>query len=156
MWYDMMSFLNLSAIRVATKWYSAHVGSNKVFLLTNDAANRELALKEGLHAETSMIHTHSSSHLVHTYVESSSNQYPEWLDLLVDLSAMHDDEDKKISFTEYINNTEVIAGIKLGKYFQGPLRMNRNNFQEGYVQGEGELHKCRATNAHQVILMTYS
>jgi exosome complex exonuclease DIS3/RRP44 len=122
---------NDRAIRQATGWYSKHLASTgvKVAMVTNDAANKQLALSSGV-----------SSISLHKVVEGYSD-HPELQDLLA-----HPDEDTSETdassgrrgppaniFDEHIPLSEVLAGIRSGELQQGVFHSNVYNMNEAHV-----------------------
>ena len=125
---------NDRAIRVATKWFQHHHShTSKIILVTNDRANKSIARKEGIDAVS-----------IEEYIEQHVNKFPE----LGDLVAAPNDEESSASSSRRGSNgnkrnaiyqthkpmSELAAGIKTGKYFQGSIRMNQYNGQEGKVK----------------------
>ncbi|XP_071951446.1 exosome complex exonuclease RRP44-like isoform X2 [Antedon mediterranea] len=132
---------NDRAIRKATSWFNGHLEGCKrhpdhqqdqvqVILLTNDQANREKAVEDGLQAYT-----------IHEYVKSLTGK-PELVDRLALITDNEHKMDKvnadimvqgKVMFPEYVVSSELHAGIKSGKYLQGTFHASRENYKEGSV-----------------------
>ncbi|KAK2526992.1 Dis3 [Columba guinea] len=129
---------NDRAIRVAVKWYNEHLKKIEdeekiqVIFLTNDRANKEKALEEGITAYT-----------CEEYIKSLVAN-PD----LVDRLACVSDEGKeiesgKIIFPEHIPLSKLQQGIKSGIYVQGTYRASRDNYLEAtvWVHGDAEENK---------------
>ncbi|XP_033115744.1 exosome complex exonuclease RRP44-like [Anneissia japonica] len=132
---------NDRAIRNATSWFNGHLDRCKrhpdhqndhvkVVLLTNDQANREKAIGDGLQAYT-----------IHEYVKSLTAK-PELVDRLALIAENEQKMDKanadimvqgKVMFPEYVVGNQLHLGIKLGKYLQGTFHASRENYKEGSV-----------------------
>ncbi|XP_054270094.1 exosome complex exonuclease RRP44 [Macrosteles quadrilineatus] len=123
---------NDRAIRVAAAWYEAHLAFSqapttkeqiRVVILTDDAANRDFAKKEGLLACT-----------VGDYVRSLKDS-----PLLEDkLSAQHfSAEGRDNLFPAHLTPAQIHDAIKAGKIHQGSFQASRENFLEGQVNVEG-------------------
>ncbi|NXF35067.1 RRP44 exonuclease, partial [Nyctibius bracteatus] len=129
---------NDRAIRVAVKWYNEHLKKIEdkekvqVIFLTNDRANKEKALEEGITAYT-----------CEEYIKSLIAN-PD----LVDRLACVSDEGKeiesgKIIFPEHTPLSKLQQGIKSGIYLQGTFRASRDNYLEAtvWVHGDAEENK---------------
>ncbi|KAL2609132.1 hypothetical protein R1flu_027705 [Riccia fluitans] len=125
---------NDRAIRVASKWYHAHLGpTSKIVLVTDDAENRRRALAEGIVALS-----------VHEYVQTLGNA--ELLDLIIrtgseEAQTTGDAEDlrpskRKVIYPEHKLMSEITSGLHKGIYHQGKLRVNRYNGFEATVSSE--------------------
>ncbi|XP_076244346.1 exosome complex exonuclease RRP44-like protein Dis3 [Calliopsis andreniformis] len=116
---------NDRAIRVATKWYNEHLGSDiKTILLTDDVKNRELAEKEGILAMT-----------MEDYILSLENS-----GFLVDklCKRSYDTEmGGQEFFPCHLTPHQLHEGIKNRKLLQGTFQPSRENFLEGYVNVDG-------------------
>ncbi|XP_071786889.1 exosome complex exonuclease RRP44-like isoform X2 [Asterias amurensis] len=128
-------------IRNAAKWYQDHLQQGKkpvsVVLLSNDKANRDKALEEGLLAYT-----------VHDYVKSLTAK-PELVDRLAQLanaekdrkqkdSDISSDGGRKVLFPEHMSSTQLQTAIKNKKIKQGTFHASTENFREGFVSIHGE------------------
>eukprot|EP00752_Nemacystus_decipiens_P011314 g10054.t1 len=134
---------NDRAIRIATSWFSQQLDdSAAVTLLTNDRANLAMAREADIRAMT-----------IHSYVESVREQYPDLPDLLApeEPSAMDIEEQSEATnrttkrrggqrvllFEEHRPMSELTAGIRQGRYFQGALRAERSSSNRCYVVAQG-------------------
>ena len=123
---------NDRAIRVSCSWYDEVLKSSpptskiSMVLVTDDVANREIALKEGLKCFS-----------LTDYVKGMKD-YP---DLLDKINRKGDggsaESKKKFLFPEHLSHPQMTAGIKSGKLMQGVFRLSRTNFLEGSVTVEG-------------------
>lgn len=96
---------------------------------------------------------------VHEYVRRTS---PDFIDSLAGSEDGADEEsDTKFKFAEYRTSSEISSKIRQGLWHQGPLRMNRDNYREGYVPAEtldedilisGIEHLNRALNGDVVVV----
>ncbi|KAF5351650.1 hypothetical protein D9756_007734 [Leucocoprinus leucothites] len=130
---------NDRGIRKATEWYNSHLKVTRplirgqappkvpaVVLMTEDAANRQIAEKSGLPAIS-----------VRKYVEKT----PEADKLLDLLSAAGSDEieltkaagARQPLYPEYLPTATLIAGVKAGELHQGHFNANQYNYLEGSV-----------------------
>ncbi|KAL3677411.1 hypothetical protein R1sor_027359 [Riccia sorocarpa] len=125
---------NDRAIRVASKWYHAHLGpTSRIVLVTDDAENRRRALEEGIEALSAQ-----------DYVQKLGKA--ELLDLVIrsgaeELQATADGEDlrpnkRKVIYPEHKLMSEITSGLHKGIYHQGKLRVNRYNGFEATVSSE--------------------
>lgn len=131
---------NDRAIRFATNWYDSHIleaqekkhskknaaktEKTRVVLISDDAANREKAEKEGILVATS-----------EDYIKSLVD-YP----LLIDKLARKSFENEKESlplFPVHLSPSEILEGIRNQKLLQGAFQASRENFLEGSVNVEG-------------------
>lgn len=134
---------NDRAIRIATSWFSKQLDDSvAVTLLTNDRANLTLAKEANIPAMT-----------IHSYVESVRVQYPDLAELLApEASSAPDDADntaggnksarkqgssRVLIFEEHKPMSELTAGIRQGRYFQGALRAERSGSNRCYVVAQG-------------------
>eukprot|EP01117_Protostelium_nocturnum_P014512 TRINITY_DN5529_c0_g1_i2.p1 TRINITY_DN5529_c0_g1~~TRINITY_DN5529_c0_g1_i2.p1 ORF type:complete len:923 (+),score=171.48 TRINITY_DN5529_c0_g1_i2:291-3059(+) len=118
---------NDRAIRNTAKWYSIHLPNHSVILITNDKANKQIALSDGIQAKT-----------MEEYAQQVSSIIPELGDMLV--SSEEDDQpsstSKDVEYEEYKSKQEIEGGLKTGKYYQGIIRMKRDNYSVGSVESE--------------------
>ncbi|XP_017760739.1 PREDICTED: exosome complex exonuclease RRP44 [Eufriesea mexicana] len=119
---------NDRAIRVATKWYNAHldIDGNKIktILLTDDARNRELAEKEGIPTitmEDYILSLENSGFLVDKLCKKSYGIISDGPEL----------------FPCHFTPSEIHDGIKNRKLLQGTFTASRENFLEGFVNVDG-------------------
>ncbi|KAL9648476.1 hypothetical protein ABK040_014096 [Willaertia magna] len=141
---------NDRAIRVATLWYMRKLSESKIiYLLTNDKENLRKAKEMEVNAKT--IHEfikENVKELNNGFIEGYYSFPIELLDFLNysdELSReelLEGDRDlpeggkmakKNLLFEEHVPLTTCLRKIKMKKYFQGRLRINRNNINEGYV-----------------------
>ncbi|EFJ53011.1 hypothetical protein VOLCADRAFT_55673 [Volvox carteri f. nagariensis] len=115
---------NDRALRVATKWYAERIPQDKVpvILLTNDVANRAAALADGLRAMSVM-----------TYCRTLRQDAKELQvrEVLVVRAAK-----RTKLYSEHLSYSELMAGIKSGRFHQGALRVSRFNSFEGWLASE--------------------
>ncbi|XP_065222316.1 exosome complex exonuclease RRP44 [Planococcus citri] len=124
---------NDRAIRVAALWYDKHLKeinpdiSHKkrlrVVLLTDDAANKEKATKEGLFAA-------SIEDYVNCLHDSKGVE-----DKISKADCSFDDTSKEL-FPCHLTPVQIHDGIKSGKLLQGSFQASRDNFLEGQVNVE--------------------
>jgi len=122
---------NDRSIRISTSWYEKHLkefhkssGTNErisVVLLTNDAKNKEAALKDGLEVYT-----------VHEYVKSLYG-HAQLVEKLAK-STLNKEDGGKIIFPEHKPLSVIQTGLKTKQYFQGTFIANRENYLEGSVR----------------------
>lgn len=125
------------AIRKAAKWYQDHLSSSritndgiKIVLLTNDRANAEKALSEGI--------------VVHTFFDyvKSLTKYPSLVDKLAQISSRGEGglviSKDGCMFPQHMTLSKIQEGIKCGKLHQGKFQSSRENYLEGYVYIGGE------------------
>ncbi|GLC34112.1 hypothetical protein PLESTB_000838700 [Pleodorina starrii] len=147
---------NDRALRVATRWYGERIPQDKipVILLTNDVANRAAAVADGLRAMGVM-----------TYCRTLRQDAKELQDLVA-AAAEDEAEDAKAAaaaaagggseaaaadgdaggsgraakrkklYSEHLPYSDLMAGIKSGRFHQGALRVSRFNPFEGWVASE--------------------
>ncbi|CAM9805277.1 unnamed protein product [Ectocarpus sp. 6 AP-2014] len=140
---------NDRAIRIATSWFSKQFGDSiAVVLLTNDRANLSLAQDAKISAMT-----------IHAYVESVRGQYPDLAELLAPEESSAADDVSELNrgnppqrrtggqrvllFEEHKPMSELTAGIRQGRYFQGALRAERSSSNRCYVVAQGMQDKER-------------
>jgi exosome complex exonuclease DIS3/RRP44 len=125
---------NDRAIRVAAAWYMRQLSESvPIFLLTNDKENLNKALKEEISAKS-----------IHQYVRELT-EHPELLDLLNYTDDLPTDAGaetgkmgkRKQLFEAHLPMSEVQKGIKNGKYYQGAIRVSRNNVSEAKIEVSG-------------------
>uniref|UniRef100_A0A7S2W718 Ribosomal RNA-processing protein 44 n=1 Tax=Mucochytrium quahogii TaxID=96639 RepID=A0A7S2W718_9STRA len=117
-------------IRDVTKWYRNQVepaGIAKVKLLTNDRKCKELAIKEGLSAET-----------IHAFVDSISSKYPELSDLLAQPTEDYDQREQAAGsrvakFAAHLSEPEITRRLQAGTVTQGTFRVSPYNRKEGSI-----------------------
>ncbi|KAL9708684.1 exosome catalytic subunit dis3 [Leucoagaricus gongylophorus] len=127
-----------ACIRKATQWYNSHLQATRlpihgqttkvptVVLMTEDAANRQIADRSGVPVVS-----------VRRYVESM----PEADKLLDLLSAVDSDEIEPTKvvgarqplYSEYLPTAILAAGVKAGELHQGYFNANQYNYLEGSV-----------------------
>jgi exosome complex exonuclease DIS3/RRP44 len=117
---------NDRAIRVAARWYGAHLqGSVNVILITNDAENKNRAINEGLQCMT-----------VKEYVtDTLAKEYPILLDLLASADSF-----AKVDPTEYakhLSGAELRTALESGTVKKGTFKVSRNYWSEGFVNLKG-------------------
>ncbi|KAG9492100.1 hypothetical protein GDO78_000557, partial [Eleutherodactylus coqui] len=124
---------NDRAIRTAAKWYNKHLKKSantknlQVLLITNDRANKEKAIQEGIAAFT-----------CEEYIKSLIAN-PELVDRLACVSDdKNDAENARIIFSEHLPLSKLQQGIKSGVYLQGTFRASRDNFLEATVWVHGD------------------
>jgi exosome complex exonuclease DIS3/RRP44 len=119
---------NDRAIRRVCQWYSEHLESTitskkdipGIVLISNDKANREQALQEGV----------TSLSLI-MYLKEFPNE-----DELLDLAPSEDvslDRDAKSLYPAYYPTSRLLGGIKAGTLHQGILSISQFNFLEASV-----------------------
>ncbi|KAK5640047.1 hypothetical protein RI129_010858 [Pyrocoelia pectoralis] len=117
---EIINDYNDRCIRKACVWYMQHVPKANFILVTDDVANRQLALKDNIHCCS-----------VENYVaqlESAAN--------LQDKLAHHEFQyasKKDDIFPPHLTTVEIHQGIKENKFYQGVYHASRDNFLEGYV-----------------------
>ncbi|XP_008319769.1 exosome complex exonuclease RRP44 [Cynoglossus semilaevis] len=124
---------NDRAIRVAAKWYSQHLKSDKnglqVVLLTNDQGNKNKAEESGLLV-----------YRCEEYIKSLIAN-PELVDRL---ALSNDDKNEvtssKVLYPEHLPLSKIQTGIKSGSFIQGTFRASRDNYLEAtvFIQKEGD------------------
>ncbi|EKM52263.1 uncharacterized protein PHACADRAFT_211534 [Phanerochaete carnosa HHB-10118-sp] len=130
---------NDRGIRKATSWYHTHIslarppvrGQAKptipdVVLLTDDAANRQKAEKEGIKCMS-----------VRKYVEGAKES-SRLLDLLSAVGSNEIEPTKTAAarqalYPEYLSTATLVAGVKSGQLHQGHFNANPYNYLEGNV-----------------------
>ncbi|CAM9803551.1 unnamed protein product [Scytosiphon promiscuus] len=134
---------NDRAIRIATSWFAKQFDdAAAVTLLTNDRANLAQAQEAQISAMT-----------IHAYVESMREQYPDLAELLAPEDSSAPDEalqsngthqhkkrrgdQRVLLFEEHKPMSELTAGIRQGRYFQGALRAERSSSNRCYVVAQG-------------------
>ncbi|KAG2491107.1 hypothetical protein HYH03_010551 [Edaphochlamys debaryana] len=147
---------NDRALRVAARWYADRIPQDKVpvILLTNDVANRSKALSEGLRALG-----------VAAYCRTLRQDAKELQDLVAAAAEEEEREaagaagaggeagegaeggegaggerraaKRKKLYDEHLPYSELMKGIKEGRFHQGSLRVSRFNPFEGWVGSEG-------------------
>ena len=116
-----------AAIRVAAHWYTRHLHEGKeVLLLTNDRDCLLKARNEGLPAMTIQEYAQGSDALMEmlavTPESSASSSRKE-----------ESREGNPALFEEHFPLSEVVRGVKEGKFFQGAIRFNRFHCNEAYL-----------------------
>eukprot|EP00903_Cladosiphon_okamuranus_P016114 g14871.t1 len=134
---------NDRAIRIATLWFCQQLDDPAaVTLLTNDRANLALAKEADIQAMT-----------IHSYVESVRKQYPDLAEFLAPEGSSETDVEEQskatnqkkktrggqrvLLFEEHKPMSELTAGIRQGRYFQGALRAERSSSNRCYVVAQG-------------------
>lgn len=119
---------NDRAIRTAVSWYNTHLVSTgsscQVVLLTADRDNLEKAKNGGICACT-----------VAEYI-GGLDAHPDLQDKLAQMAESGESTtiaSKDISYPEHVPTSDLMAGIKSGKYRQGTFMASRDNFLEGEV-----------------------
>ena len=124
---------NDRAIRSAIQWYNKHLEGEgegegegertRAVLITNDRENREKAKKLGLLAFTAL-----------EYAESLTD-HPGLVDRVSIAGDGSESRKKreKMLFPEHLPLSAIQAGLKSGKYHQGPFQGSRQNYLEGHV-----------------------
>ncbi|CAG8475982.1 13402_t:CDS:10 [Ambispora leptoticha] len=113
---------NDRAIRLAVKWYSAHLNKTvKVLLLSDDVANREEGKKDGMLAFS-----------VRQYVEGMVD-FPELMDMLSNISDNQETKDKEFTYEEHLSSVHISNGLKNGTLYQGTLNISTHNYLEGSI-----------------------
>ncbi|XP_071873315.1 exosome complex exonuclease RRP44-like protein Dis3 [Bombus fervidus] len=119
---------NDRAIRVATKWYNAHLNLDgntiKTVLLTDDTCNRELAEKERIPVismEDYILSLENSGFLADKLCKKSYGTVFEGPEI----------------FPCHLTPFELHEGIKNGKFLQGTFQASRENFLEGFTNVDG-------------------
>jgi exosome complex exonuclease DIS3/RRP44 len=126
---------NDRAIRTATAFYARVCPTVKVLLLTQDAANRTIALQQGLSALS-----------VADYARSRAAAAPELADLVAgggggeaegcDEAALDDNArpaKRARLYSEHLPLSELTRALKEGRVHQGALRVSRFNAFEAWV-----------------------
>ncbi|KIP12193.1 hypothetical protein PHLGIDRAFT_98579 [Phlebiopsis gigantea 11061_1 CR5-6] len=134
---------NDRGIRKATAWYNTHISLARppirgqtrpplpdVVLLTDDAANRQKAEKDGI-----------KSLSVRRYVEGTKDS-SKLLDLLSATGSDTLEPTKAVSarqalYPEYLPMATLLAGVKSGQLHQGHFNANQYNYLEGSVPVQG-------------------
>jgi exosome complex exonuclease DIS3/RRP44 len=134
---------NERAVRVAAKWYAAHLKDRvRTILLVNDAESLNKGIAEGITTKT-----------VHDYVEELRD--PELVDIVVRVPTALDTHnvDVEILYPEHLTEQQIKEGLRSGRLHQGPLRQNLDNWLEANVPSDsldedilikGRLHMNRA------------
>ncbi|CAM9113155.1 unnamed protein product [Choristocarpus tenellus] len=132
---------NDRAIRQSTAWFGKQLGNEvDVLLLTNDRANLGLAREANMSVMT-----------IHSYVASLQGLYPDLPELLVPEEATATDASvangtsegarvpgqRTLLFPEHRPMSELTAGIRQGRFFQGTLRAERGSSNKCYVVAQG-------------------
>ncbi|ESO98220.1 hypothetical protein LOTGIDRAFT_114650 [Lottia gigantea] len=116
---------NDRAIRKTAKWYTEHLAEYqddiKIILLTDDKDNRTKAIEEGIKAFT-----------VHDYIKSLKNG-GNLVDRLAWKSSAGSQQEGKYIYPEHLPTSEVLKGVKSGKYLQGSFMASRENYLEASV-----------------------
>ncbi|ETW05835.1 hypothetical protein H310_03502 [Aphanomyces invadans] len=111
----------------AYRWYMSHLSSleskTNVTYIANDTLDAERAAANGVQAIT-----------IASFISPLVKTYPDLADLMSqDMAASSDNSGRKKSATLYDEHktmSEVLAGIKNKRYFQGTLRCNRDHWLE--------------------------
>ncbi|OQR89330.1 exosome complex exonuclease RRP44 [Achlya hypogyna] len=105
-------------------WYTAHLALNEsktqLVYLANDSVDAERAAAHGVQAVT-----------LHDFIKPLLKTYPELADLMA--QSVHASGEAKTRTTLYEEHkpmSEVLAGIKNKRYFQGTIRCNRDHWLE--------------------------
>ncbi|KAF6762804.1 mitotic control protein dis3 [Ephemerocybe angulata] len=157
---------NDRGIRKAAAWYTTHLNANvrgkapkkppTIVLLTEDAANRQKAEKDGLVTLS-----------VRKYVEAM-NDASQLLDLLAseseEIEPTRAASGKQFLYDEYLPSATLIGGVKAGQLHQGHFNANQYNYLEGSVSVPafskpvlliGRENMNRATNGDIVIVEVF-
>nr|XP_039248024.1 exosome complex exonuclease RRP44-like isoform X1 [Styela clava] len=115
-------------IRTATSFYDKCLEERKqkAVLVTNDRANKDLAIKGGLLSFT-----------MEEYVKNIVG-FPELIDKLAKEADESIEVDKSISYPQHLPLSKLQMGIKHGKYRQGKINISRDNYLEGHIQMSGD------------------
>lgn len=124
---------NDRAIRQVCKYYSQHLPSIKIVLLSDDGENLEKARREGIMAASCRQYVESMSRpeLVDRIAAKEEKKITDELDekQLTDLTR----KNKHIIFPEHWKLSDIQAGLKSGKLFQGAYQSSRENYLEANV-----------------------
>ncbi|XP_050397499.1 exosome complex exonuclease RRP44 [Patella vulgata] len=116
---------NDRAIRTAAKWYTNHLQEYEkdisIVLLTDDNDNRTKAKEAGILSFT-----------VHEYIKSLKNG-GNLIDRLAWKSSAGTQQEGKLIYPEHIATSDILKGVKSGKYLQGSFMASRENYLEASV-----------------------
>ncbi|KAI9002338.1 hypothetical protein BC832DRAFT_561272 [Gaertneriomyces semiglobifer] len=116
---------NDRAIRTAVEWYNAHMQGDAVaVLLTDDAANRNKAISQGL-----------ISFSVRQYVHFLKDA-PELIDMVASVDEDNIDQEDKFMYPEHLSANQISSGLRSGAFIQGKLTISPSNFLEGSIFAE--------------------
>ncbi|OQR96378.1 exosome complex exonuclease RRP44 [Thraustotheca clavata] len=116
---------DVRAICKAYEWYIEHLTLNEknipLVYLANDEMDAERASKYSVKAVT-----------LSSFVKPLITKYPELADLMAQSSSQGDTENAASGtiYQEHKSMSDVLAGIKNKRYFQGTLRCNRDHWLE--------------------------
>lgn len=114
---------NDRAIRVTAKYYQEQIPLIRIYFVCNDAANRQLALKEGLHALS-----------LPEYIDQLPNG-ADLRDLIpVNVLGLELANDSVAAFPEYYLDARKLAGLRQGTLYQGVMSISPYNILQGTVQ----------------------
>ncbi|KAI9142132.1 exosome complex exonuclease RRP44 [Paraphysoderma sedebokerense] len=144
---------NDRAIRVTTKWYNEHLLKSvpsgesgiRVIMLSDDRANRERAVGEGLYACS-----------VREYAMSCTDS-PEVIDLVGSTEEnVVEDQKSQIIYEEYLSQSMLAAGVKNGSFYQGTLNISTHNYLEGHImaalsESDGKIHIAGRSHLNRAI-----
>lgn len=124
---------NDRAIRQVCKYYSQHLPSIKIILLSDDADNLRKARQEGILAASCREYVESMSRpeLMDRIAAKEEKKSTEELDekQLTDSTR----KNKHIFFPEHWKLSDIQTGLKSGKLFQGTYQSSRENYLEANV-----------------------
>lgn len=119
---------NDRAIRAAARFYSQHLSETPVLLLTNDADNREKALREHLACKT-------VGDYVQGLVKTDKDKFSHLLERLANTHV--DNKTNDLGFTKHLSNTELKAALDAGKIKKGVFLVKRNYMAGATVSVKG-------------------
>lgn len=125
---------NDRAIRAATRWYAAHLGSRaEVTLVTNDRENRERAEREGLRAVT-----------VRAFVEgaASGEKLKSLLDRMAEVDAAEGDwksagRSGGVLYDAHVPLSKALTEIEAKRLFRGTFKVDRSHWKQAEVRARG-------------------
>ncbi|GBP37964.1 Exosome complex exonuclease RRP44 [Eumeta japonica] len=122
---------NDRAIRKAVAWYSSHLSIEnrandfpQIVLLTDDENNRKLAQEEGIICCSVKDYIENVNGFVGLVDKLSKNIAPESCS-------------KDALYPAYLTPSQIHAGIRAGKLYQGTFRASRDNFMEAFAVVSG-------------------
>ncbi|KAL4471595.1 hypothetical protein ABPG74_008488 [Tetrahymena malaccensis] len=116
------------AVLEAAIWYQKHLQSSmrdiEVLFITSDYQSHKMALEKGLNSTT-----------IFEFVKSIKGEYPNLMDFLgISEQAMDIEfEGQQVLFQEHLTLNELSNKVKAGELFQGKLKIDRNDINDGTV-----------------------
>ncbi|EGR33437.1 rnb family protein, putative [Ichthyophthirius multifiliis] len=121
---------NQRAIFNSVLWYQSHLknGNNiNVMFITNNYSQYIIAQQQGINTIT-----------IFDYLKQQAKEFPNLMDFMGLIENQNqemdlEDQQGECLFEEHLNQSELIERVKSGDLFQGKMRIDRNNVNQGSI-----------------------